>query len=117
MNAIFRENEFAVQTISTGAFLDNDPGYGGKVYLVETSTIRLNHIALNEWLFSQVNNCRECYETDQEWQDYLAQKEIKAQAFKDKIAAAVGYDPAAGSVSITQAVSEVFTIVHIHEVK
>ena len=47
INEIFRKNEFAVQVIARGAFLDNDPGYGGKVYQVETATIRLNHIALN----------------------------------------------------------------------
>ena len=117
MNDIFKKNEFSIQIISSGAFLDNDPGYRGKVYLVETFVIRLNHIALNEWLLVQARNYRDHYETEQEWQDYLAQKEIQLQAFNDKVAAAVGCDPSAGSITITQALSEIFTVVNIQEAK
>lgn len=83
---------------------------------METSTIRLNHIALNEWGDAQVHNCRECYDTDQEWQDYLAMKKARLNIFKKKIAAAVGYDPDAIGVSVIQVVSEVFSVAHIHEV-
>lgn len=115
MNEIFRTNEFAIQIISRGSFLDNDPGFRGKVYQVETVTIRLNQIALDEYFNGQVYNCRDDYETKQEYQDYLTEREARRTAFKGKIAAAVGYDPAAGSVAISQAVSEIFTVVHIHE--
>lgn len=31
INEIYRKNEFAVQVVARGAFLDNDPSYGGKV--------------------------------------------------------------------------------------
>lgn len=117
MNSIFRADEFSLQVISSGSFLDNDPGFRGKVYLVETATIRLNHIAMNEWADAQIYNCRDCYENDQDYQDYLARKEAIKKAFDDKIISALGFGRAAGSICITQAVSEVFTVVHIHQAK
>lgn len=115
MNNIFRTNDFAIQVISSGSFLDDSPGCQGKIYLVETATIRLNHIAWQEWLDTRVSNCWKDYETDLEWQAYLSKKERLLKTFNDKIAAAVGYDSAAGSVYVTQVLSEVFTVVHIRK--
>ena len=116
MNSIFQKDEFAVQIISTGSFLDDDPGYRGKVYMVETATVRLNHIALNEWADTNISNCRECYETHQEWMDYLAMKEARKKVFEEKVAAAVGFHAAKG-ISVAQVVSEVFTVAYIHEAR
>lgn len=116
MNSIFQKDEFAVQIICTGSFLDDDPGYRGKVYQVETATVRLNHVALNEWSDTHISNCRECYETDQEWKDYLALKEARKRAFEEKVASAVGFHATKG-ISVAQVVSEVFTVAYIHEAK
>ena len=116
MNSIFQKDEFAVQIISTCSFLDDDPRYRGKVYMVEIATVRLNHIAMNEWADTNISNCRECYETHQEWMDYLAMKEARKKAFEEKVAAAAGFHAEKG-ISVAQVVSEVFTVAYIHEAR
>ena len=35
-----------------------------------TIVIRLNSAAMNEFILSDILNCRECYETENEWQEY-----------------------------------------------
>lgn len=117
INEIFRKNEFAVQVIARGAFLDNDPGYGGKVYQVETATIRLNHIALNEWLCNQANRCREDFDTDKEWAAYMDRQRNITNELDRKIAAAAGFPPIPdnANVNVQQVISEVFAVAYIHE--
>lgn len=117
MNNIFEKDQFCVQIISAGSFLDTDPSFNGKIFLVETTTVRLNHIAMNEWIDVQIHNCRDCYDTDQEWQEYLSLKKNRENNFRAKIAAAIGLEAAVENISVTQAVSEVFTVVYIHEAK
>ena len=117
VNEIYRKNEFAVQVVAKGSFLDSDPGYGGKVYEVETATIRLNHVAMNEWIFTQVTNDRECYDTDEEWKQYLDEKKKRAEEFDRKIADALGFDTSVASVRVSQVVSEVFGVAYISEKK
>ena len=116
MNSIFQKDEFAVQIISTGSFLDGDPGYRGKVYQVETATVRLNQVAQNEWFDTRVFNSREDYDTHQEWMDYLSRKEVQKKAFDEKVAAAVGFHATKG-ISVAQVVSEIFTVAYIHEAR
>ena len=114
-NEIFRKDEFAISVITKGGFFDNDPGFNGKQYKVDTYVIRLNHIALNEWIMSEANNWPECYETREEYDAYLAEKKAQREALERKIAAAVGIVPGLGGVTITKNVSEIFTVVHIYE--
>ena len=115
-NEKFEGKEFAIQVTAKGAFVDNGVG-NGKSYVVETIALRLNHVALNEWIFSSFLNCRDCYETEQEWQTYKSEKEAKRKAFNEKIIKDLGIDTDEGSVCITQAQSEVFTVVHIWEIR
>ena len=117
INEIFHKNEFAVQVIARGAFLDNDPGHGGKVYQVETATIRLNHIALNEWLCNQANRRLEDFDTVMEWAAYMCRRWNITNELKRKIAAAAGFPPIPdnANVNVQQVISEVFAVVYIHE--
>lgn len=109
------ENEFSLQVVSKGSFVDY-PG-GGYSYLVDTTVIRLNHIAVNDWILSENLNCRECYETDDEWEAHKAQKAAQRKAFNAKITDALGINTNNGSVCITQSQSDVFTVVYIREIK
>ena len=113
----FESNEFAIQVIAKGAFVDSGSG-GGKVYLIETTTVRMNHIALNAWLLSHSLNCRECYNTDAEWEAHKAEYEERRKAVIAKIKDALGIEIDADkeSVCITQSLSEVFSIVHIKDI-
>lgn len=116
-NEIYRKNDFAIQVVAKGSFLDSDPGYGGKVYEVETATIRLNHVAMDEWIFAQATNDRECYDADEEWKQYLAEKKKRAGEFEKKIADALGFDTSMARVNVSQVVSEVFGVAYIREKK
>ena len=73
-NTQFEGNEFALQIIAKGGFIDT--GQPDKAYAVEATIIRLNHIALNEWLSSEMFNSRNCYidgpEGDAEWEAHKA---------------------------------------------
>jgi hypothetical protein len=113
----FEGNEFAIQVIAKGSYVDNGSG-GGKSFLIETTTIRMNHVALNAWILSTMFNFRECYETDKEWEAYKAEKESQSKAVNSQIIDALGIkiDADKESVCITQSLSEVFTVVHISDV-
>lgn len=109
------EDEFAVEIISKGSYVDNGVG-NGKSYLIEVYVIKLNHIALNEWLLSLMHNTRECYETNAEWEEHKAKYRTRHEAVSKKIVDATGVNPIEGSVKITQALAEVFSVVHIKEI-
>lgn len=105
---------FEVQLLAKGSFIDSATG-NDKAYLVETYTIRLNYVALNDWLLSQTSNCRECYETDGEWEAHKADYKARRETWNKRVVSALGIDPEAKGVNIAQVVSEVFTVVHIQE--
>lgn len=111
----FESDAFVAQLIARGAFVDNGTGDGGP-YLVETFTLRLNHVALNAWILSETMNSRDCYNTDEEWEEHKAEYKARREAWNKRIIGTLGIDPDAGSVKITQAQSEVFIVVHIWEV-
>lgn len=110
---------FSLQVISKGSFVDDGVG-GGSSYLVEVATVRLNHIALNEWISSECFNSRDCYEDgengDAQWEAHKAEYAERRRAWKDRIIQALEIDSSKGGICITQAQSEVFTVVHIQEV-
>lgn len=115
-----KTDKFALQVISRGTFVDSST-YKDSSYLVGTVTIRLNHVALNDYHSSNTMNCRECYEDgeagDIEWRNHKAEYAERRKIWEKKITDALGLNPSKGSVCITQALSEVFTVVHITEIK
>lgn len=113
MNKIY--SNFTIEVITMGAFLDDDPGFKTR-FLVETTVFRANHIALNEYLFSTVLNCRETYETEEAWQAYIDIKKQKRAAWEKKIAEILDIDTELCSLSITQSLSEIFTAVAIRSI-
>lgn len=117
MNNFHKTDDFAAEIISKGCFCDDNPNFRGAVYLIETTVLRLNPVACNEWLPTVALNGRNSYDTEEEWQKYCKDKEAMQKAFEDKIAAICGYDSSAGSISVTQSVSEIFTVVYIHKIK
>lgn len=112
--AKFEGNEFAIQVISKGSFVDN--AGGGSSFLVEETTVRMNHVALNAWILSEMMNCRECYDTNEEWEAHKTEYAERRKAVEAHITNTLEIDSDKGSVSITQSQSEVFTVVHIREI-
>ena len=113
--------EFAFDIIAQGSYIDQPFGDDAR-YIVEATTIRLNHIALNDWLMAQNNNCRECYVDgeigDREWEEHKAEKAARYEKWKTTIIYGLGIELnlPGESISITQAQSEVFTVVRIWKV-
>ena len=110
------KNEFAIQLMAKGSFLDSD-SVNGHLYLVEAFTIRLNHIALNAWIMSEMMNSRDCYSTAKEWEAHKAEYKAKRKSVHEQILSALGIEPNAVGISIKQIQSEVFAVVHISEIK
>jgi len=107
--------DFAVEVIAKGSYEDR-PFEDGTVYTVEATTIHLNHAALNEWILSETSNSRDCYETDQKWEEHKAEYARRREGFYGDIIEALGLGMRGdfdGSISITRAQSEVFTVVRI----
>ena len=113
---VLKQNKFAIQLIAKGSFVDSGVGNGCS-YLVEAFTIRLNHIALNAWILSEMMNSRDCYSTDKEWEAHKVEYKTKRKAVHDQILKILDINPDTEGISITQAQSEVFTVVHISELK
>lgn len=116
MNEIFKKESFAIEVIARGQVLDNDQGYNGAIFAIETATIRINHIAMNEYISGNMWNPRECYDSEKEWMIYKQEKEAKRENFKRKIAEKLGYD-GKSDLTVTQNISEIFTAVRIIEVR
>ena len=115
----FNSNNFAIQVIASGSFVDQ-PVYDRATYLVETATVRLNHVALNVWNDTIVHDYyREYFDTDGEFEAYVNEKKRLLLEFEWNIAQAVGFtpDPDKEKINVTQVVSEVFTVAWIHKLE
>lgn len=119
-NNIFKTDRFAIEIISSGEFLDDDPGFGGKLYTVQTYTIRLNHVALAAWQAATATDDHEDDETWAAWhpgedrQTYRAAVEKRKAEFDAQIASALQITGATtGSFSVVRVLSEIFAVVYI----
>lgn len=112
-------DEFKVDVIARGSYIDQPYGEEDERFSVEAITVRLNHVALNAWFSSQMHNVRECYEDgeagDHEWEAHKAEYKRRGEEWKANVlcALAIRAEPERESISITQAQAEVFTAVHI----
>ena len=97
------EKEFDFEVIAEGSF--EDAGY-----TISTIVIRLNPAAMNEYIMSINMNCRECYETEEEWENHKAKKTAERRAWERKMLDRLKFTGDTG-YSITKAVSEIFTAV------
>lgn len=98
------EGKFRVEVIAQGQFKDCG-------LLIHTTVIRLNSDAMNEWIESSILNDRYCYECEEEWVAYKEKMEANRNEVKNKIAAALGIQNVEAGFTITQNVSEIFTVV------
>ena len=115
MNDIFNMKEFAIEEIATGSFIDIPGGLSDSIYHVETKTIRLNHIALDEWDKGEIVEEAEDFETRIEWHTYLDEKmELRAN-FENKLRHALGYDDW-DRFTVTQVLNEIFTVVAMERI-
>lgn len=106
-------NNFDFQVIASGSYIDDNTGAEGLSFMVQTFLLRLNHIALNQWILAHAFNSRDTYDTDAEWEDYLSTVKTRQDKFTKAITDALGINRNRGSVCINQAQAEVMSVVFI----
>lgn len=110
----FEGNEFAVEVLSRGSFVD--ASYPEKVYQVETMTLRLNWVAMNEYNIYPVMD-REDFDTDVEYSDYLTELAKERLKWRENLIQAIGLDESQGTIYITKVISEIFAVCQMTELK
>lgn len=94
---------FGFEIVTEGSFVSED-------YTVSTIVVRLNGIALNEYICSDLLNSRETYGTDKEYEEYKQKKNAERKQWERKILDGLKFTQDTG-YSITRSVSEIFTAV------
>lgn len=119
-NEIFKTDRFAIEIVSSGGFIDDDPGFRGNPYSVQTYTIRLNHVALAAFRAATATDDHEDDETWAAWhpgedrKTYRIAVEKRKAEFDAQIANALQITGAAtGSFSVVRVLSEIFSVVYI----
>lgn len=106
---------FGIQIIAQGAYIDKPDD---RTFLIETMVIRLNPDALEDWHNAQGYNGRECFDTQEEWEAYEAKNAAKLKDWEDKVLALIGIERATrGGITITRAISELFTVICFLEIE
>jgi hypothetical protein len=117
--------EFDFEVIARGAFIDDlrsGGAYPKSLYRVETITLRLNHIALNDYNLSIVGNVRECYsdgaEGDKEFESHKEEYRRRRDVWEKTIIDRLGLETGKGiGVFMGHVESEIFTIVYTVRMK
>lgn len=104
------ENESPIlQLITKGEFLDRVKSSDGEIkYRCTATVIRLTPQALNEWLFAKMNDSKELFESAEEYEKYIADKEKARDDWRKSIIKALNIEDK--GVKITQNESEIFAV-------
>ena len=122
--------EFAFQIIAKGSVVDTQPELGefqadgesypplNVSYLVETFTIRLNPVALNEWFDSEPRNYDPDWDgvTQEEGERLNKERAERREAFERRIQEDIGFDGAQRGFTVKQIVSEFFAVVTMRKI-
>ena len=109
----FEGNEFAVEVLSRGSFIDTS--FPEKVYRVETMTLRLNWVAMNDFLVFSDTMDREDFAADAEYSEYLTQQAEARLKWRKNLVQAIGLDESRGTIYITKVISEIFAVCQMTE--
>lgn len=106
----FNPDTFEAQVLSYTSILDTENTYKGVMhYRVEMASIRVNPDALNAWMSVNVIDDRFCFDSDEEYVDYLAQKKHDREICETTIANLAGIPGG----RVTQCMSEFFNVTKI----
>lgn len=102
---------FDFEVITEGNFIDSEYDTN-----VTTIIIKLNSIALNEWIMSSILNDKYTYDTKDEWEEYRAGKRKERKEWERKILDKLQFAADKG-YAITKSVSEIFTVVLFEKIE
>ncbi len=93
------------EIVARGVFKD-----GGCI--IHTIVYRVTRECLNEYIFTEPHNFRDCYDTAEEYREYIKIVDSRKEAWENKMLDAFGWKISDGyGASFTQNVSEIFTAV------
>jgi hypothetical protein len=67
------------------------------------------------WLLSEMDNVRECYATEEEWEAHNAEYKKERSVVRSQILDALEIDPASGGGNIIHVLTDVFSVVHVRK--
>ena len=118
--------EPTIQIIAKGSVVDTQQGWNDErsqavdeSFLVETTAIRLNHVALNEWLDSTTSACYPPADYGLSWEEYNARndkRKTRREALEKRIRDDLGIDITQGSFAVNQIVAEFFAVVTMRKI-
>ena len=118
--------EPTIQIIAKGSVVDTQQGWNyernqavDESFLVETTAIRLNHAALNEWLNSTTPVCYPPADYGLSWEAYYAKNDkckARREALEKRIRDDLGIDMTRGSFAVNQIVAEFFAVVTMRRI-
>jgi hypothetical protein len=112
-----KENIFDFEVLARGSFIDS--ATGGDSFRIEVITLRLNHIALGEYLTSEYDNSPEHYNTQEEYEQHKVKKEHARISWKKRIIDMLGLYEVVDytGATIAEVQSEVFTVVYTERLR
>lgn len=101
-----------LEEVTRGGFLDRvKTSDGVKVYNCTVYVIRLTPEALNDWIFSEISEHEDAFDTAEEYREYIASKKKEKEDLCKDIAEALHIKWK--GTTVTQNVSEIFTVTNI----
>lgn len=108
-------DKFEVEVLSKSTTYDPESA-DGKGWIITNYVLKLNYVALNEWIRNTGHGCREDYDTDEEYNAYVSDLEERRESWKKKIACAIGFTGDRG-IKIVQVLAEFFAVNIIQKFK
>ena len=110
---LYKLDKCGLEILSETQVEDTEPNvYSVMVHIIN---VRLNRVAIDAYFGTQCKNDRFCYKTHQEYLDHVAEMDARMKLWEKKLAGITVREEE--GITITQDVSEFFTIVYMENLK
>ncbi|MDE5755027.1 MAG: hypothetical protein K2H89_10895 [Oscillospiraceae bacterium] len=114
---IWNLSDFGLEVLNQIQIEDTQEKRGYSV-MIHIINIRLNPVALNAYIGSTCKNSRDCYETKEEYFDHVKEMDIRMELWEKTLIEHLGIKVREeDGISVTQNVSEFFTVVYMENLK
>ena len=115
---IWNLNEFGLEVLNQTQIEDTRPHDKllnvRSILLIHIINVRLNSTALNAYIGAAFKNSRDCYETQEEYLDHVKEMDTRMELWKKTFIKHLGITVGEeDSISVTQNLSEFFTVVYM----
>ena len=111
-------NEFGLEVLNQTQIEDTQPHEKllnvHSILLIHIINVRINSTALNAYIGATFKNSRDCYETQEEYLDYVKEMDTRMELWEKTFIKHLGITVREeDSISVTQNLSEFFTVVYM----